>query len=251
MKVAVLGCGAIGEVVARALAAGEVPGADLLGVVHRDPADPPGLPVLDTAAALAGADLVVECAGHGALATTGPDVVTAGTDLLVVSIGALTDDALLAALSTGPGRVHLSTGAIGGLDILRASALMGGGPERVTVTTTKAASALLPDRPAPDGPVELFRGPAREVAARFPRSTNVVAAVALATGRWDVVEAAVVADPAATRTRHVIEATGPSGDYWIEIANRPSEHTPTTSAVTPYAVLRAVGDLAGAPAVLR
>ena len=228
-----------------------MPGADLLGVVHRDPADPPGLPVIDETAAVAGADLVVECAGHGALAATGPGVVASGTDLLVVSVGALTDDDLLTVLSTGPGRVHLCTGAVGGLDVLRAAALMDGGPERVTVTTTKAASTLLPGRPSPDGPTELFRGPAREVAARFPRSTNVVAAVALATGRWDVVEAAVVADPAATRTRHVIEATGPSGDYRIEIANRPSERTPTTSAITPYAVLRAVADLAGAPAVLR
>lgn len=251
MKVALLGCGAIGEVAARALAAGAVPGADLLGVVHRDPVDPPGLPVLDAEAATAGADLVVECAGHAALAATGPAVIAAGVDLLVVSIGALTDDDLLVRLLAGPGRVHLCGGAVGGLDLLRAAALMDGGPTRVTVTTTKAASALLPGEPTPDGPVELMRGSARAVAARFPMSTNVVAAVALAAGRWDVVEAAVVADPGATRTRHVVEASGPSGDYRIEIANRPSERTPTTSAITPYAVLRAVADLAGAPAVPR
>ncbi|MBN9759505.1 DUF108 domain-containing protein [Pseudonocardia sp. Ae707_Ps2] len=245
-----LGCGAIGEVVARELAAGAVAGADLLGVVHQDPTDPPGLPVLD-ADGLDAADLVVECAGHGALAATGPRVIGSGTDLLVVSVGALTDDGLLAVLSAGPGRVHLCSGAIGGLDLLRAAALMEGGPERVVVTTTKSSSALLPDRPTPDGPVELFRGTAREVAARFPRSTNVVAAVALAVGSWDRVTASVVADPAATRTRHEITASGPSGDYRIEIANRPSERTPTTSAITPYAVLRAVADLAGSPAVLR
>lgn len=244
MKVTVLGAGAIGGVVARALLAGQVPGADLLGVVHRDPVDPPDLPVLDEPSAVSGADLVVECAGHAALAGLGPSVVAAGTDLLAVSVGALTDDALLAALSAGPGRVHLSTGAVGGLDVLRAAARMG--PLHARVTTTKSAAAL-----GVDGPGVLRSGPAREIAAAFPRSTNVVAAVALAVGAWDRVEAAVVADPDATRTSHVIEAWGAAGEYRFEIRNAPSEETPTTSAVVPFAVLRAVADLAGTTAVLR
>jgi aspartate dehydrogenase len=260
VKVAVLGCGAIGGVVARELAAGAVPGAALAGVVHREPIDPPDLPVLDARAAIAAADLVVECAGHRALVETGPAVVAAGKDLLVVSVGALTDPALLPSLQrAGTGRVHLSTGAIGGLDLLRAAAGMGG-LRRVRITTTKRAAALVQDW-MDDGerarlvsataPVVLRRGPAREIAAAFPRSANVAAAVALAVGDWEIVEAAVVADPAAARTSHVIEAEGTAGEHRFEIRNAPSEQTPTTSAITPYAVLRAIGDLVGTGAVLR
>ena len=39
-------------------------------------------------------DLVVECAGHAAVKAYGAKVLATGTDLLVVSIGALTDDTL-------------------------------------------------------------------------------------------------------------------------------------------------------------
>jgi aspartate dehydrogenase len=249
VKVAVLGCGAIGGVVARALAAGEVPGAALVGVIGRGPV-PADLPAMDAAGAIAAADLVVEAAGQAALAEHGPAAVAAGTDLLGVSAGARGDPELRAALTAGPGRVHVSSGAIGGLDVLSAAARMGG-LDRVRITTTKDAAALLPGGPHPDGPVELRRGSAREIAAAFPKSANVAVAVALAAGDWDIVEAAVVADPAARRTRHVIEACGPAGEYRIEIANTPSERTPTTSAITPYAVLRAIADLAGAGVTIR
>jgi predicted dinucleotide-utilizing enzyme len=40
MRVSVLGCGAIGGTVARALRDGHVEGAELVGVSHRDPIDP-------------------------------------------------------------------------------------------------------------------------------------------------------------------------------------------------------------------
>jgi aspartate dehydrogenase len=82
------------------------------------------------------------------------------------------------------------------------------------------------------------------MARLFPRSTNVAAAVALAVGAWDVVEAVLLADPAATLTRHEIAATGPAGEYRFEIRNRPSPRTPTTSEIVPYAVLRTLRELA-------
>ena len=258
-KVAVLGCGAIGGTVARALRAGRVPGAELTGVVHRDPVDPPDLPVIDETSAIAGSDLVAECAGHAALAGTGPKVVAAGVDLLVTSVGALTDTVLLDALSAGPGRVALTTGAIGGLDLLRSAAAMGG-LRRVRITTTKRPAILeQPWMEEPEltrlrtttEPLVLRHGGAREIAMAFPRSANVAASVALAVGDWDTVEAAVVADPAAERTTHLIEADGTAGRYRFEIDNLPSEQTPTTSAVVPFAVLRAIGEFAGRAPVFR
>ncbi|NUU23400.1 MAG: aspartate dehydrogenase, partial [Streptomycetaceae bacterium] len=66
LRVAVVGCGAIGSVVAAELRDGHVAGAELTGVV--DPNGAPGLPLVDLATAIAGADLVVECAGLSVLA---------------------------------------------------------------------------------------------------------------------------------------------------------------------------------------
>lgn len=253
MKVGVLGAGAIGGIVARALRDGQVPGASLTGVAHNGAADPDGLPVLAMPDLIAGSDLVVEAAGQRALSEYGPAVLDAGTDLLVVSVGALADTALFdRLLAVGPGALHLSTGAIGGLDLLHAAARMG--PlTRVEIVTTKRATNLVQPWMSDEEcaqlhtattPVELLRGPARQVTAAFPKSANVAASVALAVGDWDVVEAAVVADPGATTTSHVISAEGAAGSYRFEIRNHPSPQTPTSSQVVPYAVLSALTALA-------
>jgi aspartate dehydrogenase len=251
MRVAVVGCGAIGSIVAGRLNDGAVPGVQLAGVV--DPQGAHGFPELSLERAIDESDLVIECAGQAALAAVGPRVVAAGRDLLVVSVGALTDDLLLAKLyQAGSGRVHLATGAVGGLDLLRAATRLA--PfTRVEIVTTKLPAGLvqawMDEAEAErvrttDAPLEILRAPAREVAHRFPKSANVAASVALAVGDWNVVEAAVVADPEAALTSHVITAEGPAGQYRFEIRNRPSPVTPTTSEVVPYAVLKAIGDLA-------
>lgn len=253
LGISVIGHGAIGSVVCGALARGEVPGARLIGAY--DPLRPPPAPVpaLSLDEAIRRADLVVECAGHQGLAEAGPAAVAAGKDLLVVSVGALVDDDLLTRLRAGgPGRVHVCSGAIGGLDLLRSAALLA--PfTTVRITTTKLPGGLVQPWMAEEEaerirgaaePTEVLRAPAREMARRFPRSTNVAAAVALAAGSWDVVEAVLVADPAATLTCHEILAIGPAGEYRFQIRNRPSPQTPTTSEIVPYAVLRTLAEIA-------
>lgn len=254
IKVAVVGCGAIGAPVARALSSGEVPGARLTGVV--DPNGCGELPRLTLSAAAGAADLVVEAAGQQALAEAAGPVLDGGARLLVVSVGALRDDALFSRLAAaGPGRVYLTTGAVGGLDMLRSAARMGPLDKVRIVTTKLPASLVQPWMGEPQAavlrtatnPVEVKRGPAREIAGLFPASTNVAAAVALAAGAWDLVEAVVMADPAAALTSHVITASGAAGEYRFEIRNKPSAANPKTSGVVPYAVLSAIADLAGQP----
>lgn len=253
MRVAILGCGAIGSVVAHALQRGEVAGAELVGVVHAESVDPAGLPVTDLETALSRADLVVECAGQRAVGDLGPSIIASGTDLLVVSIGALADASLLDKLrATGPGRLLLCTGAIGGLDLLSATARMGG-LDSVRILTTKKAPTLVQHwmgeeqrerlRTATE-PIELIRGPASAVTANFPASANVAASVALAVGDWDLVEATVVADPHAPLTSHVITAEGSAGSYRFEIRNHPSTANPATSQLVPHSVLGSIARLA-------
>ena len=96
-------------------------------------------------------------------------------------------------------------------------------------------------------PVEVFRGGAREAAKSFPRSLNVAATVAFATGDFDAVEVVLLADPAASLTSHVIEAEGEAGSYRFEIRNQPSAENPRTSAIVPLAVLRTLSALIGRP----
>ncbi|MGW8377986.1 aspartate dehydrogenase domain-containing protein [Streptomyces sp. ODS28] len=255
-RVGLVGWGAIGRVVGHAVAEGAVPGAELACVVDNralgEGAAP--APQLGFAEALDACDLIVEAAGQAAVREWGEHVLRSGTDLLIASTGALTDEDLARRLlSAGPGRVYFTGGAVGGLDLLQA--VRGLGPlTRVRLTTTKLPGTL--EQPWMDeellrlmrtatGPVEVMRGTARDVPERFPKSTNVAASVALAVGDPGQVEVSVVADPGAAHTRHVIEAEGAHGSYRFEAAHLPDPGNPATSQVVPYAVLRSLGALAG------
>ncbi|GAB2865926.1 aspartate dehydrogenase [Actinocorallia aurea] len=247
--VAVLGHGAIGSVVCGRLLAGAVPGARLDCVVSQDGADAP-VPLVTAEEAIARADVLVECAGHGALAAHGLAALKAGVDLVVSSAGALTDTALHDELrAAGPGRLFITTGALGGLDLLSAAA--SAAPfTSVRLTTTKKPGALVQDwmdeaRKAEllhaAAPLTVFQGSAEEAAGLFPRSLNVAATLALALPGTPV-EVELVADPAADLVSHVVSAEGPVGSYRFEVRNQPSPNNPRTSQVVPYAVLRTLRD---------
>jgi aspartate dehydrogenase len=245
-RVGLIGAGAIGSVVAAALHDGRVERAALSGVVAGRDSDPA---VFD--AILGGSDVVVEAASQAAVATYGPRVRDAGLDLVVVSAGALVDDDLLRALTAPPtGRLLLSTGACGGIDLLRAAQLMH--PfGAVRLETTKPGAALIRDWMEPDlretllageEAISVFTGSAREAVQRFPETANIAALIALATIGFDSVEVEVRAEPDAHSATHVISARGEAGTYRFEIENALSPQNLRTSAVTAYAVLRALTD---------
>lgn len=255
-RVGVVGNGAIGAAVVRALAAGAVAGAELVAVVdNRHVVDSP-VPQVSLGTAIEQCDVLVECAGQAFVSQQAERILSAGVDLLVASVGAFADEATAARiLPAGPGRLLFTAGAVGGVDIL-ASAAAQGGVEKVRVTTTKLPPMLV--QPWMDGtteaallatetPVEVFRGSARQAATRFPRLLNVAATLAFAIGDFDAVEVVLVADPTAGLTRHLVEAEGEAGSYRFDIRSHPSPDNPRTSGVVPYAVLRSLSVLIGRP----
>lgn len=272
IDVVLLGYGAIGQAVHRMLGAhdGEV---RVLGVLDRasladpDPATPaaritgptgpgsaPRVPVLDLATAIERADLVIECASPAAVRAHGPAITGAGTDLLVASLGALVDGPLRTALEAGPGRCHYSTGAIGGLDLIRASA---GTINAIELRTRKLPAALLHPglpgtlrsaiaRAAESGTAaRVFSGSVAEAIRDFPSNINVAAALGLAAGDLDLVAVDIVADPAAAMTSHDITVRGSGGNYRFAIENFPDPANPATSALTARSMASGVLRLAG------
>ncbi|GAA1050203.1 aspartate dehydrogenase domain-containing protein [Arthrobacter russicus] len=191
------------------------------------------------------ADVFVEAAGVAAVAEYGPRVVQAGKDLLVTSVGAFIDPALRrSVLHSGPGRVHLSSGAIGGLDLIRAAAASGG-IDSVHLETRKRPVALLQEwmtaaeRERITGSLEpqlLFEGNPAEAISRFPGSLNVAVALGLAVGDMDRVSISLIADPEAELTQHLITAGGAAGEYVFRIANQPSPAQPRSSGLTARAL---------------
>ena len=194
-------------------------------------------------------DMVVECAGHSALSDHVPDLLRAGLDVAIVSIGALCDDALrdrlMAAATAGGSRCIPVAGAIGGLDLLRAARLAG--LDQVTYRGIKppAAWAGSPaegafDPMTLDAPMTFFSGSAREAAATFPKNANVAAAVALAGIGLDRTRAELVADPGVTTNRHEIVAEGAFGRMSLAVDNQPLPGNPRTSHLAALSVEAAV-----------
>lgn len=200
-------------------------------------------------------DVVVECAGHGAVAACGPDVLAAGTDLIVASVGALADDALMerlrAAARAGGSQVILPSGAIGGIDALAAARLAG--ITSVTYTGRKPPAAWA-GSPAEDV-VDLdglreecvfFEGTARQAAAAYPKNANVAATLALAGIGMDRTRVRLVADPAAAANTHAYSVRSAAVDFDMTLAGRPSPLNPRTSYSTALSIARAVFNRADA-----
>lgn len=243
LRFAIIGDGAIAQEILRLVDA--VPGAasalSFVGHVTRS--------TQSLTEALTRAELIVEAAGVGAVSEHGPRIVGAGRDLVVASIGAFADPALLPRLrSSGTGRVHLTSGAIGGLDLLAAAGRTGG------LDGVKIQSRKLPDSlvqpwmeaeqrahlAALRDPELLFSGTAEEAIERFPSSLNVAVAVQLAAGPDVPLVVELIADPAAALTEHEISASGDAGEYALTIRNAPLEARPASSGLTARAL---VGDL--------
>ena len=249
LRVAVIGCGAIGSTVANALAAGSVEHATLTGVVVRRP-DAQTIaefPVISLEEAIALSDLIVECASVEAVRTEGLSVVAAGVDLLISSVGALVDEAFRQhIMSDQPGQCFVTSGAMGGLDILGAASREGGLSTLSLVTTKIPATVVQPWMSDAEhknvlevkDPTTVFHGNVRDAIRLFPRSLNVAVALALTTGLWRELAITMVADPRATLTTHAVSASGSSGDYQFTMRHRPHPQNPATSGVVPAALLQ-------------
>lgn len=254
LRIAVAGLGAIGMEVARALAGG-IPGCALAAVSARDLAAArarvPGVLALPVGDLIGHADVVVECAPAALLAEIVTPFLAAGRAALVLSCGALLARPDLIALAEAHGgRILVPSGAVGGLDALRAAAE--GEIASVTLATAKPVAGLAGapylaergiDLAGIAAPVRVFSGSAREAAVAFPANVNVAAALAFAGIGPDRTRVEVWADPGLTRNRHTVTVTSDSADFTFAIENRPSAN-PKTSRLAALSVVAALRSLA-------
>lgn len=248
-RIALVGFGSLGQAIAAELAAGHLPGVGLLGALLPAGQQPDALPQVwhDVEAMIAaGPDLVVEAAGHRALQAHGSACLQAGLDLVAASVGALMDPVLHTQLREaareGGSLLLVPSGALGGLDYLRAARRTGPvwvhyqGSKPVAAWRGTAAETLV-DLDAVDGATPFFRGSAQDAARMFPQNANVVAALALAIGDADAVSVELVADPQATRNSHHVSAEGDAGVFHLSVENLPMPGNPKTSRVTAFSIV--------------
>jgi aspartate dehydrogenase len=196
-----------------------------------------------------GPDIIAEVASQQAVADYGEAVLGGGIDLLVISVGALADAALLDRLEGAAQATHrrvlIPAGAIGGIDAL--AAMRVGGLKSVRYRSRKPPAAWRgsPAEKAVDlaklsEPTLLYSGSAREAALLYPQNANVAAAVALAGLGFEQTQVELVADPDAPGNVHEIEAEGVAGRFAIQLQGKPSRTNPKTSALAALSVARAL-----------
>jgi aspartate dehydrogenase len=258
VRVGIIGFGAIGRALAEAIFDGRAGQARLAAVLVRSPekvepgsAERLGCRFTTDAADFLDSqmDLVVEAAGHEALRAYAEHVLRADKDLMVLAVGAFADAGFwerVTRLAHERGRrVYIPSAGIGGLDLIGAAALAD--LEEVTHLIRKPPRGLLPAEAAAaverEGkPVELFAGPAREAAPRFPANVNVAAAVSLAGVGLDRTFVRVVADPTVDRNTHEVVAKGHFGEIRIQLQNVPTEN-PRTGRIVALSAIKAVRNL--------
>jgi aspartate dehydrogenase len=265
MRVAVLGAGTIARLVLRTWRDGALPGIEFIGIGARESSARAtalsrefGIPSVASRQALLGLspDVILEAAAHAAVREHLVALLEAGISVVVLSAGALVDDALrLAAESAAKragGLLYVPSGGIGGLDVLKAACA--GGVDEVSIEVAKPPAAwkgieYLERKRIPfegsDRALTLFEGSAREGVPHFPQNVNIAAVLSLAGVGLDRTRLRVVSDPTLRANTHTIRVSGATGRFTLTLENVPSPDNPKTSWLACYSALAALRELAG------
>jgi aspartate dehydrogenase len=260
LRVGLAGLGAVGLPVARKLEVG-IDGLTLAAVAVRDtdrarrhlPRLGQGIRLGTPGDLATDCDVVVEGLPPNQFRAVAEPTLRAGRIFMPLSVGQLLEHGDLVALAkqTG-GRILVPTGALLGLDAVRAAAE--GTIHSVAIITRKPPAGLegAPylvankiDLKGLTQPLRVFAGTAREGARGFPANVNVAAALSLAGVGPDLTRLEIWADPGIERNMHRIEVEADCARFTMEIAGVPSTENPRTGRITALSTIAALRGLVG------
>jgi aspartate dehydrogenase len=260
MRVALLGGGTIARLVLEHIRRGALEGVEVAAIVGRGLGSKAaalaeefridfvsGLPALLAVQP----EVVLEAASHDAVNAYCEALLSDGISVIVLSGGALSDDALrarLEAAAEGSGALlYVPSGGIGGLDALKAACAAGVDSVRITVSKPPAAwkgiryvEQLGVDLDGLKDAHLLYTGSAREGVPLFPDNVNIAAVLAMSGVGFDRTQLEVVADPALVHNTHVIEVRAETGKFTIKMENVPAPDNPKTAWLACYSALAAL-----------
>jgi aspartate dehydrogenase len=251
MRVGLAGLGAVGLEVARRLIAG-VPGLTLAAVAVRDvdkarralPQIGDGIAVRKPTELADDCDIVVECLPPVLFREVAISAIDKGRLFMPLSVAQLLQDWDLVARAKEKGaRILVPTGALIGLDAVRAAAE--GTIHSIKMITRKPPAGLegapyLLERGISvtglKSPLKVFDGTAREGARGFPTNVNVAAALSLAGIGPDRTHLEIWADPTVTRNTHSITVEADTTRFSMTIESVPSDNPRTGRLVAPSVI---------------
>jgi aspartate dehydrogenase len=261
VKVGLIGCGAIGTLIAKYI---ETDGNFELSYLLDDEMEkceslsrelrgkpPCVIRVQD----MEGVGLIIEAASQECVRERVPGAIEKA-DVMIMSVGALADGELFRQIRKKAEekrrRIYIPSGAIAGLDGLKAAAQAG--LTGVTLTTRKPIKAL---ENAPwiikndialhsiRKPTVIFEGSAKQAAEWFPTNVNVAVTLSLAGIGTDQTKVKIIADPFLERNQHEISAEGKFGTMTVKLENVPMPKNRKTSqlaALSAIATLKRIAE---------
>jgi aspartate dehydrogenase len=261
MKIALIGCGSIGTIIAQSINEKKInvelkyvydinlkKAVEFAKKFHTEYKDFDEILKEDL-------DLVLEAASQEAVKTLILKALIAKKNVMVMSTGALVDERLFREIKQlamkNNLKVYLPSGAIAGLDGIKSAS---NEIERVTLKTTKHPKSL---EGAPffekhhinlndiKKPTIIYEGSAEEAVKLFPSNVNVAASLSLAGIGTKRTKVQIIADPNITSNIHEIVAEGKFGVLKTRTENVPTPDNPKTSylaALSAIATLKKINE---------
>jgi aspartate dehydrogenase len=194
------------------------------------------------------AEIIVECLPAASFDEIADTTLAAGKGLMVLSVGQLARrDDIIPAFRARNQRLIVPTGAILGLDVVRA--LRRGEVASARIITRKSPRGLASaphftvtgvDPLALKEPTLVFSGTAREAIKGFPANVNVAVALSLAGVGVDRTRCDIWAVPGEAANIHTIEVEAAGTTVSMTISGRPDPNNPRTSQMTALSAVEAL-----------
>lgn len=256
-KIGLIGCGAIGSEIAKAIDAGFKNYAILVAISDIDAQKSGALKnslkikpdILSIPSLIKKSDLVIEAASALISGQIAKRVISAKKDVMIMSIGGIIKNyaALFNSAKRAKCKIYLPSGAICGLDGVKAAAL--GKIQRAELTTRKPPAALAGapfitknniDLNKITSETTIFSGSAEEAIEGFPANINVSCALSIAGIGPQQTKVKIIASPEYRRNIHEVILEGEFGKLVTRTENVPSPRNPKTSYL---AILSAIAML--------
>ncbi len=263
IRIGIIGCGTIGSQLVKAIDEKFSHQAELFALcdtdkekaqkLERNSSSTPEILSIDEL--INNCDLVIEAASGKISYEVAQKTLEANKDVMLMSIGGILGrhQALFSLARSKGCRIHLPSGAIGGLDAVKAASM------------AKINSATLITRKPPQGlagapylaqkkidlagikeETVVFEGLASEAVKGFPKNVNVCAVLSLAATGAQKTRVKIITSPEYTANSHEIELEGDFGKLLCRTVNVPSPVNPKTSflaALSAIATLKNVLDV--------
>lgn len=258
-KLAIVGSGSLGTIIAEEIIKELAEDYELLGVLSQNKKN--SLKLSNRLACKSydnldemikdGPDYIIEAASPEVVKDMAIKILSSGINFIPLSVGALADNEFYREIKSlalkNNSRIHIPSGAVGGFDVLRSSMLME--DMKISISTEKSPKSLngapsLKGRKLSEEKIEdVYSGNAKEAIDLFPKNVNVAVATALATRGVKNTHVIIKSIPNMKSNKHEIKAIGDTIKVSVTIESTPSANNPKSSTLAAYSVIALLKNL--------